>query len=224
MPARVLLQDFTGVPAVVDLAAMRDAMAALGGDPAKVNPLVPADLVIDHSVQVDASGRPARSRSTWSASTSATASATSSCAGRRPRSATCGSCRPGTGIVHQVNLEYLATVVTDREDEAAAGSPSRTRWSGPTRTPRWSTGSACSATASADRGRGRAPRPAALPADATDRRRAPLGDLPRVDGDRPRAGHHRDAPRRSASSARSSSSPATASPACRSPTARRSPT
>jgi aconitate hydratase len=55
-PARVILQDFTGVPAVVDLAAMRDAMAELGGDPNKINPLVPAELVIDHSVQVDAFG------------------------------------------------------------------------------------------------------------------------------------------------------------------------
>ena len=56
LPARVILQDFTGVPAVVDLAAMRDAMANLGGDPGHVNPLVPADLVIDHSVQVDRFG------------------------------------------------------------------------------------------------------------------------------------------------------------------------
>jgi len=56
MPARVLLQDFTGVPAIVDLAVMRDAMADLGGDPSRVNPLVPADLVIDHSVQVDMFG------------------------------------------------------------------------------------------------------------------------------------------------------------------------
>src|SRR5438552_189823 len=55
-PARVLMQDFTGVPAIVDLAAMRDAMKQLGGDPAKINPLVPADLVIDHSVQVDVYG------------------------------------------------------------------------------------------------------------------------------------------------------------------------
>src|ERR1700704_4715426 len=55
-PARVVMQDFTGVPAVVDLAAMRDAMAAMGGDPAKINPLVPAELVIDHSVQVDEFG------------------------------------------------------------------------------------------------------------------------------------------------------------------------
>ncbi len=55
-PARVLMQDFTGVPAVVDLAAMRDAMAGLGGDPKKINPLAPVDLVIDHSVMVDAFG------------------------------------------------------------------------------------------------------------------------------------------------------------------------
>src|SRR5467141_4079914 len=55
-PARVLMQDFTGVPAVVDLAAMRDAIAAMGGDPARINPLVPAELVIDHSVQVDEFG------------------------------------------------------------------------------------------------------------------------------------------------------------------------
>src|SRR5256886_8942046 len=58
MPARVLLQDFTGVPAVVDLAAMREAMQWMGGDPSRINPLQPADLVIDHSVQVDAYGSP----------------------------------------------------------------------------------------------------------------------------------------------------------------------
>src|SRR3954462_9120023 len=57
-PARVLMQDFTGVPAVVDLAAMRDAMTALGGDPTKINPLIPVDLVIDHSVMVDHFGNP----------------------------------------------------------------------------------------------------------------------------------------------------------------------
>src|SRR6202030_1405742 len=57
-PARVVMQDFTGVPAIVDLAAMRDAMAELGGDPEKINPLVPAELVIDHSVQVDSFGNP----------------------------------------------------------------------------------------------------------------------------------------------------------------------
>ena len=58
-PARVVLQDFTGVPALVDLAAMRDAMRRLGGDPGKINPLIPCDLVIDHSVQADHFGEPA---------------------------------------------------------------------------------------------------------------------------------------------------------------------
>src|SRR5205807_3496873 len=58
-PARVIMQDFTGVPAIVDLAAMRDAMGDMGGDAAKINPLVPAELVIDHSVQVDVFGTPA---------------------------------------------------------------------------------------------------------------------------------------------------------------------
>ena len=77
-PARVLMQDFTGVPAVVDLAAMRDAMTALGGDPNKINPLVPVDLVIDHSVMVDYSARRSRSARTSSANTSRTRSATAS--------------------------------------------------------------------------------------------------------------------------------------------------
>jgi len=62
MPARVLMQDFTGVPAIVDLGAMRDAIKTLGGDPERVNPLVPAELVIDHSVQVDEFGAGARWR------------------------------------------------------------------------------------------------------------------------------------------------------------------
>ena len=77
MPARVLLQDFTGVPAVVDLAAMRDALQAMGADPTRANPLLPADLVIDHSVQVDQFGSPqALSSSTRCSNSSATASAT----------------------------------------------------------------------------------------------------------------------------------------------------
>ena len=77
-PARVLMQDFTGVPAVVDLAAMRDGMKLLGGDPEKINPLVPVDLVIDHSVVVDFFGTAGRWDRTSSASTSRTRSATSS--------------------------------------------------------------------------------------------------------------------------------------------------
>jgi aconitate hydratase len=108
---RVLLQDFTGVPAVVDLAAMRDAMKKLGGDPKKINPLQPVELVIDHSVQVDEFGSPTRLRSTGSSSSSATRSATSSSSGARARLTTSSVVPPDTGIVHQVNLEYLARVV-----------------------------------------------------------------------------------------------------------------
>jgi aconitate hydratase len=92
-PARVLMQDFTGVPAVVDLAAMRDAMKALGGDPEKINPLVPVDLVIDHSVMVDNFGAAIPSRRTSRSNTSATASATPSCAGASRRSTISASCR-----------------------------------------------------------------------------------------------------------------------------------
>jgi len=110
-PARVLMQDFTGVPAVVDLAAMRDAIVARGGDPAKINPLVPVDLIIDHSVMVDASGSAGalstnvemeyeRNRERYEFL-------------RWGQQAFDGFrvVPPGTGICHQVNLEYLAQVV-----------------------------------------------------------------------------------------------------------------
>ena len=123
-PARVLMQDFTGVPAVVDLAAMRDAMEEIGGDPTAINPLVDVDLVIDHSVQVDAFGnerafarqRRARLRA-------------------QPRALLVPQMGPeafdnfrvvppATGICHQVNLEYLAQVVYSRENGGvAAGLP-----------------------------------------------------------------------------------------------------
>jgi aconitate hydratase len=123
-PARVLMQDFTGVPAVVDLAAMRDAMTKLGADPEKINPLNPVDLVIDHSVMVDAFG---------------TAKAFGENVDReyernieRYRFLRWGSSAfnnfrvvpPGTGICHQVNLEYLAqTVWTGEEDGSALAYP-----------------------------------------------------------------------------------------------------
>ena len=117
LPARVILQDFTGVPAVVDLAALRNAMADLGGDPKKVNPLVPVDLVIDHSVQVDFSGRfkDARARNLeieyqrnqeryeflkWG----------------QLNLDNFRAVPPGRGIVHQVNLEWIATVAHRGED------------------------------------------------------------------------------------------------------------
>src|SRR4029079_11641832 len=117
-PSRVLLQDLTGVPAVVDLAAMRNAMADLGGDPGKINPLIPAELVIDHSVQVDAfASRMAFGHNVelefrrnherylflrWGQNALRDFKVVP----------------PGTGICHQVNLEYLARVVEDRDGVA----------------------------------------------------------------------------------------------------------
>jgi aconitate hydratase len=117
MPARVVMQDFTGVPCVVDLAAMRDAMKQLGGDPKKINPLVPVDLVIDHSVQVDYFGEP----------TALIRNAELEFQRNRERyeflkwgSQAFTNLRvvpPATGIVHQVNLEYLAQGVLTRDGE-----------------------------------------------------------------------------------------------------------
>jgi aconitate hydratase len=110
-PARVLMQDFTGVPAVVDLAAMRDAMAAMGGDPAKINPLVPAELVIDHSVQVDAFGT--RDAFAINAEREFERNQERYSFLRWGQGAfdDFAVVPPDTGIVHQVNLEYLARVV-----------------------------------------------------------------------------------------------------------------
>ena len=97
-PARVVLQDFTGVPCVVDLAAMRSAMQRLGGDPKRINPLIPVDLVIDHSVQVDHFGVQRRAGSQRRDGIQrAIASATSSCAGGKRRSTTSASCRRLSG-------------------------------------------------------------------------------------------------------------------------------
>ena len=115
MPARVLMQDFTGVPAIVDLGAMRDAIKTLGGDPERVNPLVPAELVIDHSVQVDEFGTPG----------AYDANALLEFQRNRERYAflkwgqtafrNFSAVPPGMGICHQVNLEYLARVVFTTE-------------------------------------------------------------------------------------------------------------
>jgi aconitate hydratase len=117
-PARVLLQDFTGVPAVVDLAAMRDAMRDLGGDPARINPLLPTELVIDHSVQVDAfasrAALPKNVEQDYARN------------GERYAFLRWGQqafdnfkvVPPNTGIVHQVNLEFLARVVESRDGQA----------------------------------------------------------------------------------------------------------
>ncbi len=116
-PARVLMQDFTGVPAVVDLAAMRDAMVALGGDPEKINPLSPVDLVIDHSVMVDEYGNPRAFQFNVEREYQRN--------GERYQFLKWGQgafdnfrvVPPGTGICHQVNLEYLSQVVWTGTDQ-----------------------------------------------------------------------------------------------------------
>ena len=118
MPARVILQDFTGVPAIVDLATMRDAMADLGGDPARVNPLVPADLVIDHSVQVDMYGTPAAFLFNVAREYERNGERYQLLRWAQTGFRDLRVVPPGTGIVHQVNLEYLATVVADRDGVA----------------------------------------------------------------------------------------------------------
>ena len=110
-PARVLMQDFTGVPAVVDLAAMRDAMVQLGGDPQKINPLVPVHLIIDHSVMVDEFGNPKAFEKNVEFEYERN--------GERYQFLKWGShafdnfkvVPPGTGICHQVNLEHIAQCV-----------------------------------------------------------------------------------------------------------------
>src|ERR671938_203739 len=114
-PARVLMQDFTGVPAVVDLAAMRDAMAEMGGDPVRINPLAPAELVIDHSVQVDAFGT--RDAFRVNAEREFERNQERYAFLRWGQQAFEGFkvVPPDTGIVHQVNLEYLARVVFENE-------------------------------------------------------------------------------------------------------------
>ncbi len=116
-PARVLMQDFTGVPAVVDLAAMRDAMVSLGGDPQKINPLVPVDLVIDHSVIVDEFGNPNAFARNVELEYKRN--------GERYRFLKWGQqafenfrvVPPGTGICHQVNLEYLGQTVWTKDED-----------------------------------------------------------------------------------------------------------
>src|SRR5215468_9930568 len=108
MPARVILQDFTGVPCVVDLAAMRDAMQRLGGDPKRINPLQPVDLVIDHSVQVDAFGTADAFRQNVEIEYQRNRERYAFLRWGQRAFRDFRVVPPGTGIVHQVNLEYLA--------------------------------------------------------------------------------------------------------------------
>ncbi len=116
-PARVVLQDFTGVPAVVDLAAMRSAMKRLGGDPARINPAVPVDLVIDHSVQVDLFGSPVALERNAEIEFQRNQERYEFLRWGRQAFDTFRVVPPATGIVHQVNLEFLAKVVLSREQE-----------------------------------------------------------------------------------------------------------
>ena len=197
MPARVLLQDFTGVPAVVDLAVMRDAMADLGGDPAKVNPLVPADLVIDHSVQIDRFGTPGAFAFNVEREYERNGERYQLLRWAQTAFRDLRVVPPGTGIIHQVNLEFLATVV-DRP---------RRRRRRPGRLPRHARRDRFAhddgqrprrprLRRRRHRGRGRPARPAALPADAARRRRpAPRRAAARLDRDRPGPGRDRDAAR-----------------------------
>jgi aconitate hydratase len=119
MPSRVVLQDFTGVPAVVDLAAMRDGLADLGGDPARINPVVPADLVIDHSVQVDHAGMKEAYRLNVEKEYERNRERYALLRWAQSAFKNFSVVPPGTGIVHQVNLEYLASVVHRRQENGA---------------------------------------------------------------------------------------------------------
>jgi aconitase A len=119
LPARVLLQDFTGVPAVADLAAMRSAVARMGGDPQKINPLVPADLVIDHSVQVDVFGSTLAFQRNVEREYERNSERYALLRWAQQAFNNFRVVPPGTGIVHQVNLEYLATVVMTRSENGA---------------------------------------------------------------------------------------------------------
>ena len=115
-PSRVLLQDFTGVPAVVDLAAMRDQFAKMGGDPSRINPLVPVDLVIDHSVQVDSYGLLRSFEDNVKREFERNQERYQFLKWGQSAFKNMRVVPPGTGIVHQVNLEYLASVVFTREE------------------------------------------------------------------------------------------------------------
>src|SRR5579871_1615412 len=123
-PARVLLQDFTGVPCVVDLAAMRDALRSLGSDPKRANPLIPADLVIDHSVQVDQFGTPDAFGVNALLEFQRNQERYAFLRWGQKAFRDFRVVPPDTGIVHQVNLEYLAPVVfTDKTASPAVIYP-----------------------------------------------------------------------------------------------------
>ena len=123
-PYRVVLQDFTGVPAVVDLAAMRSAMSRIGGDPEKINPLIPVDLVIDHSVQVDFFGSDAALGQNVEIEFKRNRERYEFLRWGQQAFDNFSVVPPNVGIVHQVNLEYLARVVAIQQtDEGPVAMP-----------------------------------------------------------------------------------------------------
>ncbi len=123
-PARVLMQDFTGVPAVVDLAAMRDAVKDLGGDPTKINPLVPVDLIVDHSVQVDYFGTPDALTKNVAKEYERNAERYALLKWAQKSFDNFNVVPPNSGICHQVNLEYLGRIViTEKNDSAITAYP-----------------------------------------------------------------------------------------------------
>ncbi|MDD3287911.1 MAG: aconitate hydratase AcnA [Alphaproteobacteria bacterium] len=121
-PARVLMQDFSGVPAIIDLAAMRDAIAAIGGNPAKINPLCPVDLVIDHSISVDDAGNMASFNRNVNYEFSRNAERYSLLRWAQKAFNNINVVPPETGICHQINLEYLAKTVCMDADPATGKS------------------------------------------------------------------------------------------------------
>ena len=177
-PSRVVLQDFTGVPAVVDLAAMRDAMTALGGHANQINPLSPAELVIDHSVQVDSYGRPDSLDLNNRIEFQRNNERYSFLRWGQSAFSNFRVVPPNTGIVHQVNLEHLARVVMDEEGrygeqgnaeqwaypDTLVGTDSHTTMINGHGCPRLGR--------RRDRGRGRDARPARVDVDPAGRRRA----------------------------------------------------
>src|SRR5882757_6837361 len=125
-PARVLMQDFTGVPAVVDLAAMRDAMKHLGGDPKKINPLVPVDLVIDHSVIVNFAGTPTAFKKNVAEEYAQNQERYQFLKWAQRSFENFRVVPPGTGICHQVNLEYLSQTVWTNKEKVTVGGKQMT--------------------------------------------------------------------------------------------------
>ena len=200
-PARVVMQDFTGVPAVVDLATMREAVAELGGDPAKINPLAPAELVIDHSVIADLFGGPDAFAGNVELEYERNRERYQFLRWGQTAFDEFKVVPPGTGIVHQVNIEHLARVVFARESRRrlrrgrADGLPGhrgrhRLAHHHGQRPGRGRLGRR------RHRGRGRDARPAGLDADpAGGRFQADRRAGRRRHRDRPGADHHRDAAR-----------------------------